>query len=63
MSLDAVHSMLAWFQQKGGYINPSAEVRDGESPAASLPSPTSSRRPLTHAKTHQVESDYTLPRQ
>lgn len=33
MSLDAVHSFLAWFQQKGGYVHPSAEVRDGTFPS------------------------------
>lgn len=37
MSLAAVHSFLAWFQQKGGYVHPSAEVRDGMS--SSLPFP------------------------
>ena len=36
MSLDAVHSFLAWFQQKGGYVHPSAKVRDGTSKSGCL---------------------------
>lgn len=46
MSLDAVHSLLAWFQQKGGYVHPSAEVRDGMS-SSLLSDPA---RRLTHTE-------------